>query len=69
MEHGKSCKCPCHKVMGILVSFIGVLFLLRHFAVIDQDTLAVMWPILLILVGLNKAYGKGMCKCCSEASQ
>lgn len=55
--------------MGMLIAFIGVVFLLHHFNVVDKETLEVMWPLLLILVGLNKAYGKGMCKCCSQASQ
>jgi len=58
------CKCPCHKMPGILIVLIGVLFLLEAFDVVTPHVVAVGWPILLILFGLKKMCPKGMCKCC-----
>jgi len=74
MENGKSCgsagcKCPCHKMMGILIALIGVTFLLGNLDVVSQKFVATAWPILLILIGLKKSFLKGMCKCCSEAAK
>lgn len=71
MEDGKSCgmkgcKCPCHKMLGILIALIGVTFLLGHLGVLSSGIVDVVWPILLILIGLKKTCPKGFCKCCAE---
>ncbi len=63
---GKCC-CPCHKMKGILVALIGVVFLLGALGVLSEKAVAITWPILLILGGLKSAF-KGMCKCCSGES-
>lgn len=69
MENGKNnCHCSCHQTLGIIIAFIGVVFLLGHFDVVGPDTVGLMWPILLILAGIKKAYGRN-CKCCSSASK
>ena len=66
MEQGKNgCGCSCHKTLGILIAFIGVVFLLGHFDVIGSDTVDILWPVLVILIGIKKAYGRSICKCCS----
>jgi len=62
----KGCKCPCHKMPGILIALIGVVVLLGTYDVLSAKLVATIWPILLILFGLKKAC-KGMCKCCAGA--
>jgi len=75
MEDGKSCgtstccKCPCHKMLGILIVLIGLTFLLGNFDVVSAKFVATAWPILVILIGLKKMCPKGACKCCSEAAK
>lgn len=65
MPQGASCKCPHHMVVPGLVVLIGLTFLLGAFSVLSAMAVAVIWPILLILIGLQKMF-KGMCKCCSK---
>jgi hypothetical protein len=60
------CSCPCHKVPGLLIASIGLVFLLGAFNVLSSRVVQITWPILLILLGLKKMCG-GMCKCCSAA--
>jgi len=55
-------------MLGILTALIGVTFLLGHFSVISQDMVSVIWPVIVILIGLKKSC-KGMCKCCAGASK
>lgn len=64
-EGSKDCaaKCKCHKAGPLLFVLIGVAFLLGALGYVSQDTVDVVWPILLILLGLKKMCG-GMCKCC-----
>ena len=66
-EAKKSCCCFCHKVPGILVALIGVVFLLGALEVLSTKTVHITWPILLILLGLKCSCGKGKCKCCPDA--
>lgn len=60
---GGSCKCPHHKLVPLFVALIGFVFLLGGMNVISKGLVDLAWPILLILVGLQKMCG-GMCKCC-----
>jgi hypothetical protein len=75
MEDGKSCgassgcKCPCHKMLGLLIALIGVTFLLGNFDIVGPKFVATVWPILVILIGLKKSCPKGMCKCCPDAAK
>lgn len=62
--HGGMCKCPHHKVGPLLIALIGLTFLLKTLNVIDAATTDLIWPILLILIGVMKMCG-GSCKCCS----
>lgn len=55
------CGCGHHKVGPLLISLIGLLFLLKALGYMSAATLDVAWPVLLILIGLMKG---GMCKCC-----
>ena len=65
MPQGASCKCPHHKMMPLMIVLIGLTFLLGAFNILSPMVVAVIWPILLILIGLQKMF-KGMCKCCSK---
>ncbi len=60
------CGCPCHKVPGMLIALIGLVFLLGAFNVLSSRAVEITWPILLILLGLKKMFS-GMCKCCDAA--
>ncbi len=66
-EGSKDCasKCKCHKVGPLLIVLIGVTFLLGALGYVSQETVAIVWPILLIVLGLKKMCG-GMCKCCGD---
>ena len=63
METPKMCKCPHHKVMPLLIIIIGLAFLLEAFSVLSPEVVNIVWPLALILVGLNKLMA-GKCKCC-----
>ncbi len=58
------CGCPCHKIIPVLVVLFGLLFLLQAVNVVSTEFTAIVWPIIVMAVGLNKL-AKGMCKCCS----
>ena len=60
------CTCPCRSMIGVLIALIGLTFLLEAFNVLSPRTVEIVWPILVILVGLKKAFG-GMCKWCKAA--
>ena len=68
MENEKSvaCGCVCHKSVGILVALIGLDVLLGTLGVLSERIAGIVWPILLILIGIRKALPKGVCKCCSQ---
>ncbi len=68
MKDAKTCcKCPCHKMNGILIALIGLVFLLGHLDVIAQRIVDIAWPVLVILLGLKNSMGKGKCKCCANS--
>lgn len=62
--HGGMCKCPHHKFVPMLITLIGVAFLLQALDVLTASFVATAWPVLLILIGLQKMFA-GMCSCCS----
>jgi len=64
MGMGKGCSCPHHKVVPFGIVLIGLSALLTTLGMVSAGTNAVVWPVLLILIGLTKAFGKG-CKCCT----
>lgn len=63
---GTSCKCPCHKALGILLALIGLTFLLGNLGVLGARLVGILWPTFLTLAGLKIATG-GMCKCCAKS--
>lgn len=60
--HG-SCKCMHHKVVPAMISLIGLVLLLGALNIVAEGTVAVLWPIFLLVAGLTKL-SKGACKCC-----
>ena len=63
MTDGACCKCPHHLLVPIFILLIGVAFLLQALNVLSASFVAITWPILLILIGLQKIVGSA-CKCC-----
>jgi hypothetical protein len=63
---GKGCCCVCHMMGGILIALIGVTVLLGNLEIITPKIVGLVWPSLLILLGLKKAL-KGRCSCCSKS--
>lgn len=61
--HGGMCKCPHHKAVPLFIALIGLAFLLQAFGVLSAGFVAIAWPILVLLIGLQKLFGGG-CKCC-----
>lgn len=57
------CSCGHHKVLPIGVVLFGALFLLGALEVLSAATVAVIWPILVIVAGGTMLFGKN-CKCC-----
>lgn len=48
--------------MPAFLILIGLSFLLAHFNVISENLNAIIWPSLIVLLGLSKLTG-GSCKC------
>lgn len=64
MEEKKSeCSCGCHKMFGLFVALFGLVFLLRAFDVFSMHVADILWPVVVILAGLQKMTC-GFCKCC-----
>ncbi len=59
------CKCSHHKIIPALIALIGLTFLLGNVGVLTGGAVGLIWPILLILIGLQKMF-KHMCTCCAN---
>ncbi len=66
MMTGGKMKCSCfhHKIVPALIIFIGALFLLNAIELLPENLLNILWPLMLILVGITKIFS-GNCGCCS----
>lgn len=64
-QTGQKCNCFHHKLVPIFIVLLGVLFLLGAMDVIAAHTVSVVWPVIVILAGLQKLMGHN-CKCCSS---
>jgi hypothetical protein len=66
MNQGGSmgCKCPHHKVTPVAIILIGLAFLLGDWNILTMGAVALIWPVLLIIIGLVKLGG---CKCCKKS--
>ena len=61
MENEQCCKCTHHKLVPLCIALIGLAFLLLQLNVLAEATVGVVWPILLIVIGITKM---AKCKCC-----
>ena len=59
----KGCNCPHHKVMPIGIILIALTFLLGTWGIFNEGTVAVIWPVLLLIIGVTKLMGQ-KCSCC-----
>ena len=61
-EQDNSKTCKCRKVMPWALILIGIAALLADFSILTWAAYNIIWPILVILVGVSK-----MCKCRSKS--
>lgn len=61
-EH--KCSCMHHKMVSIFIVLLGLSFLLKALGVFSAGTNDIIWPVLVILIGLQKMMG-GKCRCCA----
>ncbi len=61
MEDKKVCKCTHHKVVPTCIILIGLAFLLLQLNILTVYAVGIVWPILLIVIGVTKMV---KCKCC-----
>ncbi len=62
---GQKCPCPHHKMVPVFIVLIGLVFLLNAVMVLSDHVTAVVWPILLICIGLQKIF-QSRCTCCNR---
>lgn len=60
---GGKCSCMHHKMVPLMLVLLGLAFLLKAWGILSAGFVDVAWPVLLILIGLQKMMG-GVCKCC-----
>ena len=63
MEKGGLCKCPHHRMVPILVTVLGLVFLLGNLNVLTDSFVGIVWPLLVMGAGLTKL-NEDRCKCC-----
>jgi len=61
MEDKKMCKCTHHKIVPGCIALIGLVFLLGQMNVLTAGAVSLIWPIILIVIGVSKMMS---CKCC-----
>ncbi|MBI2041591.1 MAG: hypothetical protein HYT20_01045 [Candidatus Nealsonbacteria bacterium] len=57
-----TCKCAHHKVMPMLIVLLGLTFLFKELGTLSVGAANVIWPSIVIVMGLKKMMGH--CKCC-----
>ena len=63
MMKGKTCGCPHHKVVPLLIVLFALAFLLEDFMVLPVNVVNIIWPVLVGLAGIMQLM-EGSCKCC-----
>ncbi|MBI2483285.1 hypothetical protein HYV74_03880 [Candidatus Uhrbacteria bacterium] len=59
----RGCACPHHLVPAVLITLLGLLFLLGNLNVLSVTVVDIGWPILVIIGGLTKLMER-RCRCC-----
>ena len=57
------CKCNHHHVVPVAIILIGVAALLGSLNILSMWAVSIIWPVLLIVIGVMKLMGR-KCKCC-----
>ena len=65
-SNGKQCRCPHHRFNGFLLALAALAFLLGNLDVITMHLANIIWPVCVMIIGVNKSLMRGMCKCCSQ---
>ncbi|HSX24690.1 MAG TPA: hypothetical protein VLG69_01865 [Candidatus Andersenbacteria bacterium] len=60
---GKKCNCPHHKAVPVCIILIALTFLLGTWGVLGESAVAVIWPVLLLIIGGTKLMAS-KCSCC-----
>ena len=62
---GGSCGCKCmhHKIVPVIITLFGALFLAGNAGWVSMETVQWGWPALITAAGLTKL-GSRWCKCC-----
>ncbi len=58
------CRCHHHKIIPALVVLIGLTFLLGSLNILTGSAVSIIWPVLVIVGGLSKMFGR-TCGCCA----
>ena len=65
---GQKCSCMHHTMVPMFLILLGLIFLLNSLGVLSNATTGIIWPIVLILIGLQKIMGM-KCKCCKHGEK
>lgn len=61
--NAKVCKCTHHFIVPLLITGLGILFLLPQFGILGDQAVGAAWPVLLALIGITKLTSRS-CTCC-----
>jgi len=67
MNSAHACKCNHHKWVPGAIILLGIVFLLGNLGVLTSGFVGLIWPVLVIALGVAKLQG-GSCKCYAHAS-
>lgn len=59
----KDCNCSHHKAVPVFIILIAATFLLGQWNMLSENSVAMIWPILLGAIGVTKLM-KRKCACC-----
>lgn len=59
------CACPHHSVVPVFIALLGLVLLGHAVGLITDGFNAVVWPAIILVIGLVKMFSRG-CKCCSR---
>lgn len=48
-------------MFGLIILAVGLALLMRNMGIISPETWGIVWPVLIIIVGLKKTMKKGCC--------
>lgn len=66
-SEGKKC-CVCRKLPGLFLILFGLTFLLRATGLITPHAAALIWPVIVILAGVQVMF-RDCCTCCKPEAK